>query len=82
VFQMPVHINHWKVIQVKDKRITLKNACSLRAGAEPDVTCRPQYGAPGEPPGSGLPGEEVFDDVEFVCPACCCGMYVELKEEE
>ena len=31
----------------------------------------------GHPPA----GEELFPDDEFECPACCCGIYVEVKDE-
>ncbi|NLI13557.1 hypothetical protein [Pelotomaculum propionicicum] len=23
---------------------------------------------------------ECFEDDEFICPACCCGIYIEVKE--
>ncbi len=23
---------------------------------------------------------ECFSDEEFICPACCCGVYIEVKE--
>jgi len=26
-------------------------------------------------------GEDVFPDDEFICPACCCGVFIELKED-
>ena len=26
--------------------------------------------------------EEIFPDDEFDCPACCCGIYIEVKEEQ
>jgi hypothetical protein len=25
--------------------------------------------------------EDIFPDDEFICPACCCGIYIESKEE-
>jgi len=70
------------VIQVKGKKKTLKNACGLRGEAGPgDLRC-PECGAPVEPPENCLSREEIFEDVEFVCPACCCGMYIEIKIDE
>lgn len=26
-------------------------------------------------------GDDVFDDDEFICPACCCGIYIEVSDE-
>ncbi len=32
-----------------------------------------------EQPGADNSGE-CFTDDEFICPACCCGVYIEVKE--
>lgn len=26
-------------------------------------------------------GEDLCRDDEFICPACCCGIYIEVKED-
>ncbi|MDD2554590.1 MAG: hypothetical protein PHP51_08465 [Desulfotomaculaceae bacterium] len=26
-------------------------------------------------------GEDVFEDDDFICPACCCGIYIEVREK-
>lgn len=31
--------------------------------------------------GSSAASEDVFPDDEFICPACCCGIFIELKED-
>jgi RecJ-like exonuclease len=31
--------------------------------------------------GSTAVGEDVFPDDEFICPACCCGILIEVKED-
>lgn len=44
----------------------------------------PKCGAPlttaGPSEGYAIPEEDAWDD-EFICPACCCGIYIELPEE-
>ncbi|MFX4262727.1 hypothetical protein ACOBQJ_11035 [Pelotomaculum propionicicum] len=25
--------------------------------------------------------DDVFADDEFICPACCCGIYIEVRDE-
>jgi hypothetical protein len=30
---------------------------------------------------SSAASEDVFPDDEFTCPACCCGIFIELKED-
>lgn len=67
---------------MKGKETLLKNACGLRGGTGPDAPRCPECGEPVKQPESSPQEEEIFDDIEFIYPACCCGMYIELKEDE
>lgn len=49
-------------------------------GVSRDEDCCPKCGAPldnNEPPVY----EDTFPEYDFICPACCCGIYIEVKEE-
>ncbi len=43
-------------------------------------TCCPNCGEPLDNIESAV-DEDIFPDDDFICPACCCGIYIEVKEE-
>lgn len=46
-------------------------------------TCCPKCGELSEnnPPTAGEEVEDVFTDDDFICPACCCGIYIEVRDK-
>lgn len=62
------------------KKASKRAAGPIKKGPAGDSFC-PECGVPVKR-AQAPAGEEIFDDFEFVCPACCCGMYIEVKEKE
>lgn len=53
-------------------------------GVNRDENCCPKCGAPLDNlDNNDEPAvyEDIFPEDDFICPACCCGIYIEVREE-